>query len=93
MAKLTVLRVIAAFIGLIYSILVVRTFGTTSEVDSYFIAISIMTILNKLLQTGQISELFLPIYLDIKNKNGPKEAQMVFFGVIHRYCISWLNKR
>jgi len=87
LAKVTALRVIAAVIGLIYSILVVRTFGVTSEVDSYFIAISIITILNKLLQTGQISELFLPIYLDIKNKNGPKEAQMVFFCLIHRFIL------
>ena len=84
MAKLTVLRAIGSFIGLIYSIYVVRKFGASSEVDSYFIAISLTTILNKLLQTGQISELFLPIYLDIKNKDGSVEAQKVFYCIIHR---------
>ena len=87
MAKLTVLRATGSFIGLICSIYVVRTFGASSEVDSYFIAISLTIILNKLLQTGQISELFLPIYLDIKNKDGSVEAQKVFYCIIHRIII------
>lgn len=87
LAKLTFLRVIASFVGLMYSIFVVRTFGASSEVDSYFIAVSVITVINKLLQGGQLSEIFLPIYIDIKNDESFQEAQKVFFSIVQRMVL------
>jgi len=60
-----------------------RHFGATSEVDAYFIALSIIQITVTLIQGGQLSEVFLPIYIDAK-KESRLGAQIIFFGIVHR---------
>ena len=60
-----------------------RHFGANSEVDSYFIAISIIQMIITLIQSGYLSEVFLPIYVDAKKKSRI-DAQLIFFSIIHR---------
>ncbi len=53
-------------------------FGTSRSVEIYFAAASLMTLLFKLFQSGQLSELFLPEYLRLKSSRGVGEAQLAF---------------
>jgi putative peptidoglycan lipid II flippase len=61
-----------------------RYFGASSEVDAYFIAISGILTINSLMQGGQLSEVFLPIYIKIKNEVSFDAAQRTFFSILHR---------
>lgn len=69
--KLFSLKLVTSFLGLLYSILQVRTFGASRTIEVYFAAQSIVYLITSLTQSGQLSEFFLPEYHKL-NKIKPK---------------------
>ncbi|HSZ72599.1 MAG TPA: lipid II flippase MurJ [Cytophagaceae bacterium] len=78
---MTLLKIIASLLGLLYSILQVNYFGTSSNVEGYFVAASLMYLVVSLTQAGQLSEIFLPLYHKIKLERG-RDAGFTVFSII-----------
>lgn len=81
------LRIIYGVFGLIYSILQVRIFGTSREVEIFFVANGVVYLVTSLTQSGQLSEFFLPEYLSIKVKFGKEAAHRAFSVLINRFAV------
>ena len=85
--KLTGLKVIVSFIGLFYSVLQVRFFGTSAEMDAFFVAMSAVYMITSLIQGGQLSEVFLPEYLKLKTKFGNEVAHNLLSVILNRMML------
>ncbi|MEO8568567.1 MAG: lipid II flippase MurJ [Ginsengibacter sp.] len=81
------LRIVYAILGLTYSILQVRFFGTSRMVEVFFVANAVAYLVISLTQSGQLSEFFLPVYLSIKSKQGKEAAHRAFSVLINRFAI------
>jgi putative peptidoglycan lipid II flippase len=85
--KLTGLKLVASLVGLAYSILQVRFFGASAEMDAYFVAMSAVYMITSLIQGGQLSEVFLPEYLKQKSKFGSKAAHNLLSAILTRMTL------
>lgn len=85
--SLSGLRMVYAIFGLAYSILQVRIFGTSREVEVFFVANTVTYMVISLTQSGQLTEFFLPIYLSIKVKHGKAAAHRAFSVLVNRFAI------
>lgn len=89
--KLTGLKLVASALGLLYSILQVRFFGASGEVDAFFIATSSVYLITSLLQGGQLAEVFLPEYLKQKTTNGSVSAHLLLSSILTRILVFGLG--
>ena len=85
--RLTGLKLVASIVGLAYSILQVRFFGASAEMDAYFVAMSAVYMITSLIQGGQLSEVFLPEYLKQKSKFGRKSAHNLLSAILNRMLL------
>ncbi len=81
------LRIVYALLGLAYSVMQVRIFGTSREVEVFFVANSVVYLVTSLTQSGKLSEFFLPVYMDIRTKYGKEAAHRAFSVLINRFAI------
>ncbi|MGH2648430.1 MAG: murein biosynthesis integral membrane protein MurJ, partial [Ginsengibacter sp.] len=81
------LRIVYAVLGLAYSILQVRIFGTSRLVEVFFVANSVVYLVTSLTQSGKLSEFFLPVYMGIKTNHGKEAAHRAFSVLINRFAI------
>ena len=63
-----------AAIGIVQAFLVGMLFGTTSLIEIFFAASTFQLSIGKLLQAGQIAEIFIPIYHQLKESEGQSVA-------------------
>ena len=84
---LIVLKFIAATLGLVYSVMQVRYFGANVAMDSYFIALTGVYVITSLVQSGQLAEVFLPEYLNIKSKYSAEKAHILFSALMNRLLV------
>ena len=77
-AVLTVLNTIAALVGLFTSIVTAYFFGTSRPLEIFFAASTLYVLVISLTQTGQISDIFLPMYIRIRQAQGLQAAQAAF---------------
>ncbi len=82
--QLTLYKLAAAVLGIAYSVLQVRIFGATAEVDAFFVATSAVYMITSLVQGGQLAEVFLPEYLKVKAAHSPAQAHRLFSAVVNR---------
>lgn len=82
--QLTLLKIGGAILGVIYSILQVRYFGVSREIELYFAASSVLYLITSLAQSGQLAELFLPVYHDKLRISGRQDADKCFSVVLNR---------
>jgi len=75
---LTILNIVGACIALANSVLVARFFGTGRGLEVYFAASTLQIIVANLMQSGQLGEIFLPIYHRIVHADGRQAAQRAF---------------
>ena len=69
--KLFSIKLFVSILGLISSIIVVRYFGASREIEIYFGAQSLVYVIISLTQAGQLSEIFLPEFINHnKRKKG-----------------------
>ena len=80
---LSTLRIISIVLGLVYSILQVRFFGTSRAVEVFFVANTLVYLVISLTQAGQLSDIFLPVYLSISQKEGKESAHRAFSVLIN----------
>ena len=60
--KLFSIKLVAAILGILYTILQVRYFGATRTIEIYFAAQSLVYLVTSLTQSGKLAEIFLPEY-------------------------------
>ena len=82
--RLTLIKIAAAVLGMAYSVLQVRLFGATAEVDAFFVASSAVYMITSLVQGGQLAEVFLPEYLKARNNYSTAQAHRLFSAVVNR---------
>ena len=63
------MRLIASILGLAYSVLQVRYFGASRTIEIYFAAQSLVYLVTSLTQSGQLAEIFLPVYHQLNHKS------------------------
>lgn len=85
--KLTGLKLTGSIIGLIYSVLQVRYFGASAEMDAFFVAITAVYTITSLIQGGQLAEVFLPEYLNQKTRYGSRAAHKLLSAVLNRMMV------
>lgn len=66
LTKLTSINAITSLLGIAYSILQVRYFGASREIEIYFIAQNLLYVTVSLSQTGHLAEIFLPEFLRLE---------------------------
>lgn len=84
LGNLTALKLIGALLGIFYSILQVRYFGTDRIVEVFFAAQSVVYLVSSLTQSGQLAEVYLPIYLQLKEEYNHSIASQSFSIIINR---------
>ena len=67
--KLLSLKFITSILGVFYSILQVRYFGASRSIEVYFASLSLVYLITSLTQSGQLSEVFLPIFRKLANQS------------------------
>jgi putative peptidoglycan lipid II flippase len=75
---LVMLNALGAMIALAHSVVLAFLFGTSRALEVYFAAATLQTIAAKLTQTGQLGEIFLPIYHRLREEHSPRCAQQAF---------------
>ena len=80
---MTVLNAVGAVVGLTQSMVVAFFFGTTRGVEIFFAAVALEASIIQLTQTGQLAEIFLPIYHRVKHAQGVAEAYGCFAVMIN----------
>ena len=75
---LTILNLIGAVIGVVNSVVVAYFFGTSRLVEIFFASSALQACVTRLAQTGQIAEIFLPIYHRVKHTQGVEKAHRAF---------------
>jgi peptidoglycan biosynthesis protein MviN/MurJ (putative lipid II flippase) len=86
--KMTVLNFVGALVGLINSVVITRFFGVSRDIEIYFAAVGMQAALTALMQTGQLSEAFLPVYLSIRAEQGKDAAQTAFSIILNWVLIA-----
>lgn len=80
---LTGLKLVAAVLSIIYSILQANLFGTDRDIEIYFGATAITAVMFSLSQSGVLAEIFLPIYHRIKAEHGIELATKSFSVIVN----------
>ena len=102
---LTGLKVAGAVAGLLYAVLRVRYFGAARDIEVFFAAQSIVYLVSSLTQSGQLSEVFLPVYVQLREQVSRRAAQaalsvtlnrlllfVVAFGVVAYFAAPWVMR-
>lgn len=84
---LTILKIIGAIAGIVYSVFQVRYFGTSRSIEVFFAAQTILYLVQSLTQTGQLSEIFLPVYIKLKTKYNSEIAYKAFSVLLNRFTV------
>jgi len=69
-----IVNIVNAVIGVAQAFIVGRLFGTSPGIEIFFAASAISLSMSKLLQAGQIAEIFTPIYHKLKKSDGAAAA-------------------
>lgn len=85
---LTLLKLLGAVLGIVYSIVQVRYFGVGTDIEAYFAASSLVYLITSLSQSGQLAEVFLPEYHNVSSTYGKESGHRAFSVVINYIVIA-----
>ncbi len=77
-SKLTIINIGNAVVGVATSVAMAWLFGTTDRIASYFIAATLLSVVQKVFFVGQFSEVFLPEYVQRREVDGGEKADRCF---------------
>ena len=77
------LNVASVVFALGKSLVLANFFGTSRLVEVYFAATTLLMIVTKLTQSGSLAGIFLPVYVQIKNRDGDRSAHKAFSVVLN----------
>lgn len=80
---LTLINVLSAVIGLLQTVAIASVFGVTRVIEIYFAASTFIGFLEQLSGSGQISDLFTPIYHSVQCRYGRTAANNAFCAMIN----------
>lgn len=75
---LTLLNLAGAVLAVANSVVIAWFFGTSRALEVFFAASTLQVLLFSLTQTGQLAEVFLPVYHRIRQDRGPAAAHEAF---------------
>lgn len=73
----------SAGLGLLYSVVLARSFGVGSDIEIYFASTTLLFLINSLSQSGQLAEIALPVYHRFQHSGGQESASRVLSVVIN----------
>ena len=62
--------------GFLRDVLFASYFGAGASTDAFFVAFKIPNFFRRLFAEGSINNAFIPMYLEIKKRNGEKKAEL-----------------
>jgi putative peptidoglycan lipid II flippase len=86
-STLTIINAGLAVVGLATSVAMAWLFGTSSSIQIFFAASSLTTILVKLFQVGQISDMFLPEFVRQRELHGDSIADRCFSVLLNHVLV------
>ena len=86
---LTVLNIGVAIIGLATSVVTAHYFGTTRTLEVFFAASTLQSLMLSISQSGQVSEVLIPVYHRLKHAEGLDSAQRAY-SVVTNWMMIWL---
>jgi len=90
-ASISIANLLCNLVSVLNVFLLAYFFGTGQELEAYFAALALLATTQRIAQSGQIGEVFLPLYHDVKRKSGEKEAQEVYAIILNWigiFCIA-----
>ena len=78
---LTFLNVFSAIFGVAQTIIVASLFGATRIIEVYFAATTFQLLLLSLTNSGQIGDLFTPLFHEVRTRHGEYEARRAFSAI------------
>lgn len=85
--SISIINAIGVVVSVLNTVVVARLFGTTREIEVYFVTNVVIYIVMKLSQGGEMSEVLLPVYHRYKIKDNKRIAQHIVSAVLNWYII------
>ena len=86
--NVSVINIVGTFLALLNTVIVARLFGTNREVEIFFASNIIIRILLKLSQSGEMSEIILPLYHQYGREKGKVFSQKFVSSIINWYLLA-----
>ena len=86
--RMTLLNCLGAVVGVGQSVAIAFFFGASRQVEIFFAAVALESMLVRLTQTGQLTEIFLPQYHRRKHEQSAAQAQACFAVLINILLIA-----
>jgi putative peptidoglycan lipid II flippase len=80
--------IISSIIGLLRGIVVLRTFGTSEQLDSFYAANRVTEVLFNLMAGGALGSAFIPTFTGFLTRKNPKGAWKLASGVINLLLVA-----
>jgi len=84
---ITIIKIIGSILQILFSLIQVLYFGLSRDIELFFVAHSILVVMQSLAQAGQLSSILLPLYHKISHNFGKKNAQCAFSVVLNRIIL------
>jgi putative peptidoglycan lipid II flippase len=81
------IKLVAMISTLGFGITKIQCFGTSPEIESFFAGTAVFSVILSLSQSGQLSEIFLPVYHRLKEEFGSEAADRAFSIVLNYLMI------
>jgi len=86
-ASLTVINGLGAVIGVANTVVLAYLFGTARQIEVYFAAVALLAAVTQLAQSGQLAEVFLPAFQDVRHRQGRESAFSGFAATANWVCV------
>jgi len=80
---LTILNLAGAVLAVVNSVIIAWFFGTSRALEVFFAASTLELLISGLTQSGQLAEILVPIYHQVRFRHGLEKAQAVFAMVVN----------
>lgn len=78
LSMLTSLNLLTAIVGLSQTIIIAQIFGASRAIETYFAATTFQNFLLQISTSGQIGDLFIPIFHNIQAESGKEASYLAF---------------
>lgn len=82
-SKLTIINLLGAVFGIVYSIVQARIFGVSRLIEVFFATQVIIQTMIKMTQSSMISAIFMPYYHKLKEQRGKQYAEKAYSVIIN----------
>jgi putative peptidoglycan lipid II flippase len=81
LATVSSLTLVSRILGYLRDFIIARAFGASLATDAFFVAFRIPNLLRRLFAEGALSQAFVPVLAEHKNKGSPEEVRSLIDGV------------